>query len=74
MTLMIGSSLQRRAFCTCFQDGGPKLYGYFTWADFKSNSMHSAACYYIKRSRRIFEKANEYYEDAFHLNVGKKSF
>ena len=35
-------------------------------ADFKSNSMYSAAGYYIKRSQRIFE--NKYYEDAFRLN------
>ena len=26
---------------------------------------------YVKRTRRIFEKAKEYYEDAFRLNVAK---
>ena len=49
------------------------MYGYFTWADFKYKSMYSAACYYVKSSRRIYEKANEY-EDAFRLNVSKNRF
>ena len=38
------------------------------------NSMYSAACYYVKRSQRIYEKANEYNEDAFRLNVSKNPF
>ena len=32
---------------------------------------NSAACYYVKRSRRIYEKANGYNEDSFRLNVSK---
>ena len=36
--------------------------------------MYSAACYYVKRSRRIYEKANEYNEDAFRVNVSQNPF
>ena len=50
-------------------DGKPEVHGYFTWANFKSNSMYSAACYYFKRSQRIFEKVNKYYEDAFRIKL-----
>ena len=32
---------------------------------------NSAACYYVKRSRKIYEKANRYNEDSFRLNVSK---
>ena len=35
-------------------------------SDFKSNSIYSAAGYYVKRLQGIFE--NKYYEDAFRLN------
>ena len=34
--------------------------------------MYSAACYYVKRSQRIYEKVNEYYEDAFLKRLKKK--
>ena len=52
----------------------PRVYGYFIWADFRYNRMYSAAYYYVKRSRRIYEKANDYNEDAFRLNVSKNRF
>ena len=45
----------------CFSDGRSKVYGYFTWADFK---LHVS----------ILNVHREYYEDAFCLNVAKNRF
>ena len=34
-------------------ESGVEVYGYFTWADIRYNSMLSAVCCDVKRSRRV---------------------